>query len=143
MTTTIKKYQSNFRTRKAAIFNDVISLKYNEGLDNDQNKKLYPWHLKIIIESRFLFSSAYNVMQEKLLQSEIKSNIKQTLSKYCKIKQVVELEKQGLKELHWYINSCEIDYLKVKEVIDTIKHKRFIWFYLDFDEKWSRVQAYS
>ena len=142
MSTCERKYRNKFRSENITIFNDVINLKYNEGLNNYPYKNQYPWHLKIIIETRFLFSNARNIEQEEILQNEINKSLSEVIGKYCKIKQVVELEKQCLKELHWFMNSVEIDYLKVKEAIDSIKYKRFIWFYLTYDSKWDNIQTY-
>jgi len=143
MTTEKSKFQDKFRTEKITVLNNVISVKYNESLDVFLHKDQYPWHLKMIIETRFLFSNARIIEQEEILQSEINKDLRQILSKYCKIKQVVVIEKKALKELHWYLSSVDIDYLKMKAVIDEIKYKRFIWFYLSYDERWDNIQTYS
>jgi len=137
-----KKNRNIFRTEEIMVLNNIYYLKYNKELQNFHDKKRFPWHLKIVIEAKLFFSDPFKKELELELQKKIYEKLKRVLGKYCRIVEVAKIEKPDSIELHWYLCSVYIDYLKVKKVVDKIKLKRNIKFFLSKDQKWDNVQFF-
>lgn len=137
-----KKVGSKVRLEEVAVLNNIYCLKYNLGLQNYNDKKQYPWHLKIVIEAKLLISNTIEKEKELKSQRDIDQKLKRALKNYCRIKELLEIIKSDSRELHWYLCSIDIDYVEIKKVVDNIKKEKYIEFFLYKDEKWSNVELY-
>ena len=110
------------------------------NLNIEPHMKMYPWHLKISIDSKLDFSKTEKLKEEFALQYYIERKLTDYFESKCKVKKIVSYHKNDQSIHHWYINCCEVEHYIVNDIeFDDIKKERNINLEFNNDENWDEV----